>query len=82
MKRYFVIMQDEWDNLYFLGIFRKLEDAIPSINDWLEVYNVSIDELKEYPSTYNMCFDKEIETPDENYIKVRGFILDENEVIE
>lgn len=81
MNRYLVIMQDEWNNLYFLGIFDNLNEAIPSINDWLEIYDVSIDSLEEYPSTLGMCFDKEIETKDENVVMVRGFILDDREIL-
>lgn len=76
VKKYLVITQDEWNNLYFMGFFDDLKDAIPEVNDWLSIYDVSIDELKEYPSTLGMCFDKEIETPDENVVMVRGFILE------
>lgn len=45
-KIYQVIMQDEYNNLYFLGFYKKLEDAIPDINDWLSIYNIKIDELR------------------------------------
>lgn len=76
-KRYIVFMQDEYNNLYWIGEYKNLSDAIPNINEWLEIYNVSIDELTEYPSTFNMCFDKEIETPNEEIVMVRGFILEE-----
>lgn len=78
-KRYIVIIQDEWNNLYYIGEFTNLSDAIPDINEWLETYNVSIDELTEYASTFGMCFDKEIETPDEETVMVRGFILEEEQ---
>lgn len=76
LKKYEVIIQDEWNNLYQLGFYDKLENAIPDVNDFLEVYDVQINELKEYPSTFGMCFDTEVETKDENIIMVRGFILD------
>ena len=74
MKKYEVIIQDEWNNLYQIGFYDRLEDAIPEINEFLSVYEVEITELKEYSSTFGMCFDTEIETKDENTIMVRGFI--------
>lgn len=74
-KKYIVFMQDEWNNLWLMDFYDDLKDAIPDINSWLEVYNVKIDELEEYPSTFGYSFDKEIETPDENILMVRGFIL-------
>lgn len=68
-------MQDEWNNLYLIGFYDNLSDAIPEINDWLEIYDVKIDELEEYASTFGYAFDKEIETKDETVLMVRGFIL-------
>ena len=76
LKKYEVIIQDEWNNLYQIGFYDKLEDAIPEINDFLSVYEVEITELVEYPSTFGTCFDTEIETKDENVIMIRGFVLD------
>ena len=76
LKKYEVIIQDEWNNLYQIGFYDKLEDAIPEINDFLSVYEVEITELVEYPSTFGTCFDTEIETKDENIIMIRGFVLD------
>lgn len=76
-NRYLIMMQDEWNNLYYIGEYDDLNKAIPSINDWLEVYDLHIDELKEYPSTFGMCFDTELETKDETVIMIRGFILEE-----
>lgn len=78
MKKYQVIIQDEWNNLYHIGFYDNLSDAIPDVNDWLQSYEASIDELTEYPSTFNMCFDKEIEVyGGESVIYIRGFIFDE-----
>ncbi len=74
-KKYIVFMQDEWNNLYLMGFYDKLKDAIPDINDWLKLYNVEIDELEEYPSTLGYAFDKEIETEEGEFVMVRGFIL-------
>lgn len=79
MFRYIVFMQDIWNNLYWVGEFDNLEDAIPKINDTLSGYGVSIDELKEYPSTFSMCFDTEIEIDENETIMIRGFILDKDE---
>lgn len=72
---YQVIMQDEWDNLYHLGFYKDLKDAIPEVNSWLSTYNVEIDELSAYPSTFGMCFDRGLETEDA-YVHIRGFIFD------
>lgn len=74
LKKYEVIIQDEWNNLYHMGFYDNLEDAIPDVNDFLKVYDVRIDELKEYPSTFGYCFDTEVETKDEMIIMIRGFI--------
>lgn len=76
MKKYQVIIQDEYNNLYHYGFYNNLSDAIPMINDFLDVYNVKIDELTEYPSTFGWCFDKEVEV-DEGYIMIRGFVFDD-----
>ena len=81
IKKYEVIIQDEWNNLYQIGFYDRLEDAIPEINEFLSVYEVEITELIEYPSTFGMCFDTEIETKDENTIMIRGFVLDWESVV-
>ena len=82
-KRYLVIMQDEWNNLYYLGKYKQLSDSINDINDFLEAYNISItaNDLKEYPGTFGMVFDLDIGTLYEDRedlvgIMVRGFILE------
>ena len=72
-KKYMVIIQDEWSNLYYLGEYIELKDALPDINSFLDTYGVSLEDLKEYPSTYGMCFDTEIEI-DGGVVMVRGFI--------
>lgn len=75
MKKYLVIFQDEFNNLYLLGKYDDLKDAVPDVNDYLEQYNTKIDEITEYPSTFEMAFDMEIENPEEEHIMVRGFII-------
>lgn len=84
MKRYLVIMQDEWNNLYYIGEYKKLIESLQDINDFLKVYNVAIQagDLKEYASTFGMCFDLDIgmmfdDREDLLGIMVRGFILED-----
>lgn len=74
-SRYIVFIQDEWNNLWWMGEYRKLSDAVPDINGFLEVYGVQIDDLIEYPCTFGSAFDKEVETEDDEMIMIRGFIL-------
>lgn len=91
-KLYEVILQDEWNNLAQLGWFEKLDDAIPHINAVLTVsygnkYALKKGDIVEYPSTYEMCFDTELNSilnpnDEDDYIPilVRGFIYEfENE---
>lgn len=84
MKYYLVILQDEWNNLYYIGEYNELKDAIPDLNDQLSIYDVKLeeDDLHEYPSTFGMCFDLDLcnleryEDKDEICgVMVRGFIL-------
>lgn len=75
-KKYLVMIQDEWNNLYYMGEYDKLNDSLADINDFISVYDVQIDELEEYAGSFSYVFDKEIVTPDETIIMVRGFILE------
>lgn len=78
MKRYIVFMQDmTWNNMYWIGEYKVLADAIPEINEFLSGYDTQIEELIEYPSTFNMCFDKEIDLGEDSdeCLMIRGFIL-------
>lgn len=79
-------MQDEWNNLYYLGEFKELKDSINDINEFLEVYDVQIkaEDLKEYASTFGGAFDLDIgmmyeDRDDLVGIMVRGFILYDDE---
>lgn len=81
-KIYEVIMQDEYNNLYQLGFYKNLKDAVPDINDWLTAYDVSIkeDDLNEYVSTFSSAFDLDIgmlfeDNDDVSGVMVRGFVL-------
>lgn len=75
MKKYFVIIQDEWNNLYYIGQYNALKDAIPEVNDFLKIYNTKIDELEEYAGTFGKCFDKVVEVDEFTEIMIRGFIF-------
>jgi len=86
MKKYEIIMQDEWNNLYRLGIYNELKDSIQDINDWLDVYDFQIkeDDLKAYTSTFGEAIDLDIgmlceERDDLLGLMVRGFVLYEDE---
>lgn len=86
MKIYQVIYQDEYNNLYELGYYKNLDDAIPDIN--AEISDTGLElkpgDLKEYPSTFNSVFDLDLWnlTEDEDLQEelsgkmIRGFILD------
>ena len=82
---YEVVMQDEYNNLYLLGFYESLDDAIEDINDFIGAYDddgaipLEKGDLAEYASTFGTCFDREIEWENEEdcpgTIMVRGFIL-------
>lgn len=82
---YEVMMQDEYDNLYLLGFYESLDDAIEDINGFIGAYDddgaipLEKGDLAEYASTFGTCFDREIEWENEEdcpgTIMVRGFIL-------
>ena len=82
MKKYLVIIQDEWNNLYYIGQYKKLSDSVKDINNFLDVYdvNISTSDLKEYTSTFGSCFDLDVSSlhedrDDLNGIMIRGFVL-------
>ena len=61
-KIYQVIIQDEYDDLYHIGFYKNLKDSLPDVNEFLfNCYDITIDELKEYPSTWEYVFDTEVE---------------------
>ena len=82
---YEIVMQDEYDNLYLLGFYGSLDDAIEDINDFISAYYedgaipIKKGDLAEYASTFGACFDREIEWKNEDdcpgSIMIRGFIL-------
>ena len=82
---YEVMMQDEYDNLYQLGFYGSLDDAIEDINGFIGAYEddgavpLRKGDLAEYASTFGTCFDRPIEWENEDdcpgTIMVRGFIL-------
>lgn len=82
---YQIVMQDEYDNLYLLGFYESLDDAIEDINDSISAYYedgaipLKKGDLAEYAPTFGSCFDREIEWKNEDdcpgSIMIRGFIL-------
>ena len=82
---YEIMMQDEYNNLYLLGFYESLDDAIEDINDFVSAYYedgaipIKKGDLAEYASTFGSCFDREIEWKNEDdcpgSIMIRGFIL-------
>lgn len=82
---YEVMMQDEYNNLYLLGFYEFLDDAIEDINDFISAYYedgaipIKKGDLAEYASTFGACFDREIEWKNDDdcpgSIMIRGFIL-------
>ncbi len=86
MKLYQVIIQDEYNNLFNMGFYKELKESIKDINNFLESYDINISEdlLKEYPSSFNSCFDLDLSTIYEDEIEpimIRGFIFDFDEKI-
>ena len=90
-KVYEIFLTDIWNNNILIGFFQNLDDAIEIINKNLsdEKYYLEKGDLREYPSTFNECFDVcigdiyynkhpedngEYYNEDEN-MWVRGFIL-------
>lgn len=82
---YQIVMQDEYNDLYLLGFYESLDDAIEDINGFISVYDedgaipIKKGDLAEYASTFGSCFDREIEWKNEDdcpgSIMIRGFIL-------
>lgn len=89
---YEVMMQDEYDNLYLLGFYRALDDAVGDVNGFLAAYEddgavpLEKGDLAEYASTFGTCFDREVEWRDEGdcpgTVMVRGFVLSAKAVAE
>lgn len=86
MKIYEVFIQDEWNNNYLIGFYKSLDKAVPDVNEFLKSsYNIEIttDDLKEYPSTFETCFDTHLDNIFEDNedlagVMIRGFILDDS----
>ena len=82
---YEIVMQDEYNNLYLLGFYESLDDAIEDINDFISAYYedgaipIKKGDLAEYASTFGACFDREVEWKNDDdcpgSIMIRGFIL-------
>lgn len=82
---YEVMMQDEYNDLYLLGFYESLDDAIKDINCFISVYDedgaipLKKGDFAEYASTFGSCFDREVEWKNEDdcpgSVMIRGFIL-------
>lgn len=76
-KLYEVFVQDTWNNNYWLGWFTDLDNCLEKVNSYIQndKYKLHSGDLKEYPSTFNYCFDREIYDEDSDEVTyVRGFI--------
>lgn len=81
--KYIAWITDEWNNNISLNnlIFRDLNELSSQVKDYIKItYDKDVDiSIQEYPSTLGWCFDTDIEIiPDETYIQVRGFIIDDD----
>ncbi len=72
---YVVFLEDEYMNNWFIGVYKKLEDSLEDVNKELATYGKSIDCLTAHSSTFDECFDTEIEL-DEGMIMIRGFYIE------
>lgn len=72
---YIIFLQDEYNNNFYIGAYKELKDSLKDVNNMLSIYGEKIDELKERPSTFDECFDLEIER-EEGVIMIRGFYID------
>ena len=84
MKKYQVILQDEYNNLYMVGFYNELDDSVEELNKYLDVYGVKLNkgDLREYPGTYDNRFDLNLSDIFEGNeevegIMIRGFIYEE-----
>ncbi len=96
-KIYEVFIQDEWNNITLLGFYKSLDDSIDDINKFISIYGdgkykLEKGMLKEYPSTFDYCFDTslgdlfEVWDNDEAYseignVMIRGFIFDREDLL-
>lgn len=76
MKKYQVMILDEWENLYHIGFYEQLDESIDDINNFIQTYGVSIDKLEEHVETFDTSFNKLIELEDGSCISIKGFIFD------
>lgn len=83
VKIFQVIVESIWNNLHGLGFYYELKDAVKDINKYTSTDNIEVkeDDLKEYASTFDYCFDLDLfnlakpEQDELEYTAIRGFIL-------
>lgn len=85
-KKYLVIFQDEYNNLYYVGEYKNLDASIDDLNMYLDAYNVKLKkgDLREYPSTFGTAFDLSLSDMFEEKselmgVMVRGFVFEEGD---
>ena len=94
---YEVFIQDEWNNITLLGFYKTLDDSIQDINNFISIYGdgkykLEKGMLKEYPSTFDYCFDTSLVDLFEVYdndeqcneignVMIRDFIFDKEELL-
>lgn len=96
-KVYQVFVQDEYNNNYMCGFYNSLDDCIDDVNQYilLDKYKLSKGDIKEYPTTFDLCFDvclydilldkfgDDFEDCNlESSMYIRGFIFDKDSLID
>lgn len=82
IKKYQIMLQDIWNNLYEIGYYDSLEEALVDINNELEAYNTSVSletlQTAEHNSPYGGGLDvilyENDDEEDGDVIQIRGFL--------
>ena len=85
MRKYQVILQDEYNNLYMVGFYDDLDDSIEELNKYLDIYDVELKkgDLRVYKGVYDDRFDLDLcdifeDKEDVRGVMIRGFIYEED----
>lgn len=77
-KLYIVQTEDEWNNTTLIGFFTDLKVAEKEIKESYKDFKyIDTLDLKEYPSTFEMQFNTDLEYDEETgeYLRVFGYII-------